>query len=233
MCTLTYVKRQDGYIVTANRDESPNRSADHLSQYNNKRGEHFYMAREPLHGGTNLVVGVKGRILVLLNGAFEAHAFGGSYKRSRGLMVLDSLEYPSIQEFVASYDFDGLEPFTMVEFFGKISEIRWDGKALHGATFDDTHHHIWASAQLYSREAIEKRQRWFRTFLEARKGEVEPEAIFEFHRSGGDGDMNNDMVMNRQNLVRTVSISQFAHTKERTFVSHLNLLNNSTYEISL
>lgn len=233
MCTLTYVKRSDGYVITANRDESPNRSADALTEYKSSRGELYYMAREPLHGGTNLVIGVKGRAMVLLNGAFSPHPFGGIYRRSRGLMVLDSLEYYSMLEFADAYAFGGLEPFTMVEFFGQITEIRWDGKVLHRAAYDPDVHHIWASAQLYSNTAIEKRKHWFQSFLNSQRGDVDPESIFEFHQSGGDGDPENDMVMNRHNLVRTVSISQLSSIAEEQQVNHMNMLNKSTYEIKL
>jgi hypothetical protein len=191
------------------------------------------MAKEPVHGGTNLAVGSSRKAVVLLNGAFEPHPFGGVYRRSRGLMVLDFLDFSDIEAFADSYNFDGIEPFTLVAFEGSIGELRWDGTNLHRAKFNPGSPHIWASAQLYTPAAREKRKVWFEDLLVQRSEEIDPAVIFDFHLRGGDGDPENDMVMNRFDLVRTVSISQLSSNRDTATLRHLNLLTERESEIRI
>ncbi len=63
-----------GAVITANRDESPLRKAAGLDLHETKDGRTFYIAREPVHGGTNMAIGKNGSVAVLLNGAFYPHS---------------------------------------------------------------------------------------------------------------------------------------------------------------
>ncbi len=92
MCTLTYVPLKNEKIITANRDESPSRNASLLSPYFSAGGQAFYIAEEPLRGGTNIALGQNGRHSVLLNGAFEPHNMHQTYGMSRGIVLLKSLD---------------------------------------------------------------------------------------------------------------------------------------------
>ncbi len=224
MCTLTYIPVADGGIVTANRDEDPNRNSNALSEYENDSGTRYLIAKEPRFGGTNIAISKENKpvISTLLNGAFHTHEFGKTYRLSRGLMVLASLNYPSLNAF-QSFDFNQIEPFTMVRVSGQIEELRWDGKQRYFVEKEISKPHIWSSAQLYSTEVRNAREKWFEELLVS--GSQDSELMSRFHHEGGIGDIENDLVMNRNNRVRTVSITQSAWSRKGNQVHHWDLIN--------
>lgn len=225
MCTLTYIPTsENGKIITANRDESPLRNANKLSEYHTSQGEKYFIAKEPLKGGTNVAISPGKRMSVLLNGAFEPHKMGGNYVKSRGILLLESLEFSDIFHYAQQESLSGIEPFTLVEFQDAVREIRWDGENLHKKVVDSNQPQIWASAQLYSKRVIRKREDWFERFIEKSPGEKE---ALDFHFHEGDGDPENDLVMNRNGLVRTVSITQLAETRGNWSVRHFDLVENT------
>jgi hypothetical protein len=230
MCTVTYLPFLKGQLVTANRDETPLRSARGLSVHQNAHKANFQIAREPVHGGTNMAVALTGDAYVLLNGAFEAHPFGRQYRLSRGIVVLESLNQPSLESFQSVFDFENIEPFTLLRFGDSIEDLRWDGSNTKHQIHDKSQPRLWASAQLYTEPVRAKRRKWFEQLLAKKPS---PEEVWNFHQYGGDGDGRNDMVMNRDNLVRTVSITQIIGFKQPIEVQHLNLLNGKVQRLEL
>lgn len=229
MCTVSYLPKAYGSIVTANRDETPSRNADGLSSYPNKHDQEFLIAKEPMHGGTNLAIG-KEFTTVLLNGAFLPHERKLNYRRSRGLVVLDSLNFSSLNSLNEEF-LDGVEPFTLLRFGETIEELRWDESVAHYRTYGLGKPLIFASSQLYSREALNKRKKWFDDLLH--RETPSSAEIWNFHVSGGDGDPENDMVMNRSNMVCTVSISQVKTLPKKKELRHLDLLKSKAEELIL
>jgi hypothetical protein len=225
MCTLTYIPTSGkGKIITANRDESPLRNAHKLSDYYTSQGEKYLIAKEPFKGGTNVAISPDKRMSVLLNGAFAPHKMGGNYVKSRGIMLLESLEYGDIFHFAQEESLQGIEPFTLVEFQEAVREIRWDGQNIYEKTVDANQPQIWASAQLYSSEVIRKRQEWFENLISKNPNQ---EDVLDFHFHEGEGDPENDLVMNRSGLVRTVSITQLAVADGNWSVRHFDLVQNT------
>jgi len=229
MCTLTYIPIPGlGKIVTANRDESPLRNARKLAKHTSAQDEVFFIAKEPLKGGTNIAISPKNRISVLLNGAFEAHKMGGSYSKSRGLLLLETLNFSDVFEFARESSLIGVEPFTLVDFQKSIREIRWDGNSVHERIYSVDQPHIWASAQLYSKENREKRRTWFSNLLDSNPDQ---DGILNFHFRGGDGDLENDLVMNRNGLVQTVSITQLVEKEDQSIIKHFDLVESTEQTI--
>ena len=148
---------------------------------------------------------------------------GGIYRESRGIILLNSLEVGDIFEYFDEDLLSDIDPFTLVDFQSSIREIRWDGKTVFRKEYSNKEPHIWASAQLYSPEVIQKRENWFSEVI---SGNTDEESIMNFHKNGGDGDSENDLVMNRGNMVRTVSITQFVHSPKIQSIKHLNLIDN-------
>ena len=230
MCTLTYLPNtKNGRVITANRDESPSRKASVLSEYRNSNGIKYFIAKEPLRGGTNVAISPGKRMSVLLNGAFEPHRMGGEYLKSRGILLLESLEFQDSFHLADNTPFTGIEPFTLIDFQENVKEIRWDGKKLHQKTIRQDIPHIWASAQLYSKDTLRKRELWFSELLQK---SPDGEDVLKFHFEGGDGDPENDLVMNRDNLVRTVSITQMRERLGKGSIHHYDLLENQEQHIS-
>ncbi len=229
MCTVTYLPRSGTSIVTANRDEAPVRNADGLSPHSSKNQSEFLIAKEPLHGGTNLAIG-KEYTTVLLNGAFLPHERKLNYRKSRGIVLLDSLNLSSLNDLKRDY-LEGVEPFTLLRFGKNIEELRWDESIVHFRTYDPMKPLIIASAKLYSSQVLEKRQKWFDDLFAS--GVPDRSDVWNFHLNGGEGDPENDMVMNRRNLVRTVSVSQVHTSPNKKEVKHFDLVRNKTEELTL
>lgn len=231
MCTLTYIPIESGgKIITANRDESPLRSAHQLSKYRSNGNNTYYIAKEPRKGGTNIAIAVDGRVSVLLNGAFKPHKMGGDYVKSRGILLLESLDYENVFAFAENSFLNGIEPFTLVDFQDVIREIRWDGKKVYKKSFKIGEPLIWASAQLYSEDVREKRKKWFSELL---SNEPNQDDVLEFHFHGGDGDPANDLVMNRSGLVQTVSITQLVKSGDDGLIQHFDLVGSTDQSIRI
>ncbi|MGJ3233693.1 NRDE family protein [Marivirga sp.] len=236
MCTLTYLPlSEDQYILTTNRDESPDRGLSLFPSYHHVEGKNIVFPKDPKAGGTWVATSDNGISVCLLNGANKPHEFKPPYRMSRGLVVMEAIECIKPDEFFKNYDFTDIEPFTMVVLFHdpqlRILEFKWDGENTFLEEKDPKSPHLWASAQLYTKEAIENRNKWFQKWLRENK-DFSIEAIREFHSNAGNGDLQNDMIMDR-GIVKTVSITSICSLKGIINMVNHNLLENHIQEISL
>jgi hypothetical protein len=212
MCTLTlFPKPQNkGFILTFSRDETPNRSSIVIQQDVEKG---LIYPQDALHGGTWLAFQpLKNRFVCLLNGAFEIHKRQLPYRKSRGLVVLEAFDYEEISFFCTKYDFEGIEPFTMILSENDVlMELRWDGIERHIKILDKTTPHIWSSCTLYNKDIRQLREQWFSNFLKNPKSEIrnpKSEDLWSFHLTPNDSMPENAILMQRPSGVQTVSISQ-------------------------
>lgn len=236
MCTLTYLPLDNQqFIITTNRDESPERGNVLFPAYQYLEGKNIIFPKDPKGGGSWVATSDNGISACLLNGAFEPHANKSPYKISRGIILLEAIECIKPDEFFKNYDFDGVEPFTMVVLFHdqklKLLEFRWDGINKHLKEFNSTKPHIWASAQLYTQKAIANRERWFSEWLEKNKNYT-VDGIREFHKNAGSGDLTNDMIMDR-GMVKTVSVSHICSKIGLIEIGHENLLVHTYQELNV
>ncbi|MEY3367539.1 MAG: hypothetical protein RI973_694 [Bacteroidota bacterium] len=226
MCTVTYIPQAKGqFILTSNRDESPARSPQQVSQAA-LQGLSLVFPKDTGAGGTWIAAAADNRVTCLLNGAFDKHRHEPPYRRSRGLMVLDFFEFPSLIAFEEAYDFRGIEPFTLVTVDnGELFELRWDGDRAHLKALDAESPCIWSSATLYPGEVGKMREAWFREWLDGRS-DFSLEAIRALHLNGGAGDLRNGFVMNRDEVVRTVSITHVIKSSNHIEMHYQDLLRN-------
>ena len=235
MCTVTYLpKGKDAFILTSNRDESPLRSAvepqiDQVGAYQ------VLYPKDPLAGGTWICTAEDNRLICLLNGAFVKHERTPPYRRSRGLIVLDFFRYENAEEFLVQCDLDNIEPFTLVIYDNQqLIELKWDGNQKHIRRLDNQQPHIWSSATLYPANIAQKRSSWFDEWLQKTAAtDFTANNITHFHRTGGDGDSFNDLVMNRFGIVKTVSISCVEKKANRIIMTHHDLLHDKTTQQQL
>ena len=225
MCTVTYIpKGRDSFILTSNRDENAARSAQNISMIGQK-GVLLAFPRDTKAGGTWIAVSGDNRVVCLLNGAYTWHRHDPPYKRSRGIMVLDFFTFSSAVAFFYDYDFEGMEPFTMIIYDrDKLFEFRWDGAKKNVKPLDNREKYIWSSSTLYDEAVKAKRERWFQQWLDQQE-ELNLEAILHFHRTAGDGDPYNDVIMNREELVQTVSITNIVKEPKQVEMLYHDLLN--------
>lgn len=211
MCTVTFLPQgKRGFILTSNRDEKLTRPlAEPPRRYHLNSGIVVY-PKDPQANGTWIAMGSKNLSLCLLNGAFTNHVQRPPYRRSRGLVLLDFFDYGTATKFMSSYDFEGIEPFTLLVLQTQdalsLVEIRWDGASIHLLPKDAAKPHIWSSATLYSPAVRLQREQWFDDFLTTQAAQPATN-ILHFHRLGGDNDSRNALCMQRGNDFQTVSIT--------------------------
>ncbi len=147
--------------------------------------------------------------------------------------MLDFFNYRNVNRFKQEYDFSGIEPFTLLIIEGttgiQLHELIWDGLKLHVNNPDPGIPHIWSSVTLYSDRVRKERQRWFREWYQNQSG-AKLEKLILFHKTGGAGDPGNNLLMNRNNEVRTVSISGIERNGDDLFFRYEDLLHNHISE---
>lgn len=230
MCTVTYIpKGNNEFLLTQNRDESPNRSAHNLVKVN-RNGKKLLFPQDNGAGGTWIAISDSNQLVSILNGAFSKHKHLPPYRKSRGIMALEFFDFSNAEQFFRTFDFEGMEPFTMLIFDdGKLFDFRWDGqyKFIEELEIDRTH--IWASSTLYTKEARKKRKIWFEEWKKNRT-DFSQSAILDFHRTAGDGDPENDIIMNRSNMVRTTSITSIIKSNSKSEMYFSDLLSGKEME---
>lgn len=228
MCTLTYLPLKNEYIFTSNRDEHDSRSDTLFPVKKNINGMQVFFPQDPKAGGTWIASSNTQRISILLNGAFEAHKHRPPYRKSRGIILLESFNYSSLNDFSTQYDLLGIEPFTLIQFdpanSNEIFELKWDGAKSVVTPFDGDQPHIWSSTQLYSKEVRQKRQDWFSDLL---LEELDASKLAHFHEFGNRMEKENNIKMDRGFGLRTISISQIVIHREKTKFNYRNLIANT------
>ncbi len=229
MCTVTYLPTSNNqYILTSNRDEQAARSPKNISRVN-ENGIELLFPRDSAAGGSWIAISNTNKTVCLLNGAFEKHKRQLPYRISRGIMVLDFFKYKNAISFFGLYNFDNIEPFTMIIVDeGQPYEFRWDGQK-HIKKLDVRKPYIWSSSTLYPKEMRIKREGWFHQWLDT-KPEFNRTTITDLHQNGGEGDPYNDFVMNRKNIVQTVSITSIVKQADSLNMHYIDLVNEQRKE---
>lgn len=221
MCTVSYVPLQkDQFLFASNRDEAPKRAAAEVVQ-TERNGKTLLFPQDTGANGSWIAISNTGQLVCILNGAFAIHQRHPPYRLSRGIMALEFFGYGDVDDFHAHFKFVGMEPFTMVIYDQeKLFDLRWDEEKVHLKELDATQAHLWASCTLYPEQWQAKRQAWF-TAWQTETPSPTIESLTAFHQQGGEGDPENDLVMNRGGRVRTTSITSIVK-KQAAF--SLNLL---------
>ncbi|MCH8546675.1 MAG: NRDE family protein [Cryomorphaceae bacterium] len=209
MCTLTYIPKKNGSIITSNRDETPLKPA--IKPQTKYIHPNWITYPTDIRGGGSWIAYHKEKksVVVLLNGAFEKHRYNPPYGHSRGWIVLNSFKFTSLKTYSEKYILENIEPFTLVRFntSGNIEEFRWDGRDVHYKTLPNDLPHIWSSASLYNSQMQSERNEWFASFL---RKSPNPSAndMWRFHFEGGQhADESYRILMNRVKI-RTLSVMQ-------------------------
>mgnify|MGYP006303293025 CR=1 FL=1 len=230
MCTLTYLPTLSGFLFTSNRDEIISRVPARFPHFLHQASKQLLMPLDPQGGGTWILAADNGEAACLLNGAFENHERKPPYRKSRGRVILESFQYPDINDFVSHYDFDQIEPFTLVKVTQspsqhQIHEIRWDGQIIHHRTADPEQPQIWFSPTLYDEQMRAKRRQWFDKWL-VNAPDFTMNNIRHFHLHGGEGDPTVDFRMTRSGGLQTISLTSIELDRLNASVDYLSLRTN-------
>lgn len=232
MCTVTFIPTDtSSYIFTSSRDERYDRRETIFPTIKFIGKNEVLFPQDKEAKGTWFAVS-KNRVACLLNGAFKKHIRTLQYKKSRGIMLLNSFEYETIEQFANQYSFFNMEPFTLILIQntpGQLTELRWDGKQLFQKQLSTQEKHIWSSSTLYEPEVILERERWFESWHEQEGAIVEKSR--RFHYKAGEEDRNNSVFLKRETK-GTISITSLLK-QEKNYELMYDDLENGIKKIDL
>jgi uncharacterized protein with NRDE domain len=216
-------------IITSNRDEKIIRpSAIEPEKYliNNKV---IIFPKDTKAGGTWYAITENANVAVLLNGAAEKHQLKPTYRKSRGLILLDIIAADSPIDSWKTINLLDLEPFTIVLFQeNKLYQLRWNEIEKETIDLDVSKNHILSSSTLYPEEIRAKRATWFHDFLNS-KTNISVDEIIYFHRYTENDNDENGLVINRNGLLKTLSITQTVIEKNKITMTYLDLIQEKKF----
>lgn len=227
MCTVTYLPLgNNDFILTSNRDEDPKRKTIAPKTYL-EDGIKLTYPKDELAGGTWIGLSEKSRLICLLNGGFTKHQRAESYRMSRGVIVKQLLKVENPVEIINHFNFEGIEPFTIVLVDWSIDlkafELVWDGAEKHFQKLD-SFPKIWSSSTLYNDEMKQLRKEWFADWLLNNK-DFEQSDIISFHQDETRGSKEVSLKMKRD-TVETVSVTSVVKKEKKLTMSYYDLHSN-------
>lgn len=229
MCTVSFIPARDKIFLTSNRDEKYFRSAAiPPAVYEFGTGKLLF-PKDGDAGGTWVALHENGNAIIFLNGGFVRHTPQPPYRQSRGLILLELIADASPARHFSDINLTDIEPFTAITWDeNRLFECRWDGKLKCKTEMDAARPHIWSSVTLYDEEVIDRRKGWF---INWKNKHTEPglEEILHFHQFTGEGDSHNDLMMNRNGQVFTVSITGIEIRERVGLMKYIDLKNKMQY----
>ena len=233
MCTVTYIPVKGKVLLTSNRDEKGIRKKAVAPVIHTVGQYKLLFPQDAQAGGTWIGASETGTTMVLLNGGFIKHEPAAAYQKSRGLIFLDILSQQNALSAYKKINLLGIEPFTLVIWEDNhLYECRWSGEEKYIREVDPTQPHIWSSVTLYTQEIIQKREHWFAEWL-AQHPHPTSEDIIAFHLFGGNGDSENDIRMNRNNEMLTVSVTNIMCDDQSATMLYNDIIYQEQYRSSL
>lgn len=222
MCTVTYIPTKEGCIITSNRDEKITRERALPPTEYHIEGKKIIFPKDPKAGGT-WIAHSETKIVVLLNGAQEKHIPKSNYRKSRGLIVLEVISVENSLQYWESVDLTDIEPFTIVLFENnKLLQLQWNEIEKSIEEKDKNKSHIWSSSTLYSKEIREQRKIWFTNFIQENNIPT-PEEILYFHQFTESENKEFGLQINRNDTLKTISITQCQVTQDNIEMLYLDL----------
>ena len=228
MCTVSYIPSGSRFYITHSRDEKSSRLRALPPVKHVINGYTLLFPRDADAGGSWIGCNENGVVAVLLNGAFTKHVHTPPYQKSRGLIFLDIL---ASADPISSYrliSLQEIEPFTIIIAGNNLLyECRWDGWQKHISQPDAAQAHTWSSVTLYDQSTVEKREGWFSDWLQQHSFPTMQDVVF-FHLTGGEGDSQSDLRMNRDGEMLTVSITSVASGADSLLMHYTDLHDSSS-----
>lgn len=233
MCTVSFVPVPGGALICSNRDEKIQRARALPPRWYQVNGRSLLFPKDPDAQGSWIAMKPNGHMAVLLNGGWTKHEPLYPYRKSRGLIFLEICSADQLLEGFESVLLDQIEPFTVIVYQdGILQENRWDGSQKYSRQLSASDPHIWSSVTLYDPSTITKRESWFENWL-SRNPEPTASEIQRFHQFGGDGDQENDLLMNRRNEMLTVSITCMEWNQQNATMYYTDLQSREQFECRL
>lgn len=183
MCTVTFIPTAQGVLLTSNRDEHTDRPAAVAPHTYFLGGQPIIYPKDAKAGGTWITLRDGHSAAVLLNGGFEKKSRQASYRKSRGIIMLEIVGSDDPVEKFDSIQLEDIEPFTLILFYGKqLRRCTWDGKVKHMTHLDPKKAYIWSSSTLYDRTVQNRRETNLQEWLR-KESLPTPEKLLSYHLS--------------------------------------------------
>lgn len=233
MCTVSFIPAGDRVFITSNRDEKIVRNKAIPPKQYISHNVKLLFPKDGEAGGTWIALRQNGNAVVLLNGGFQKHIPEPSYKKSRGLILIEIITAAEHLNHFKLMSLEQIEPFTLVLWEKEsLYECRWDGFHKSCKELSASTPHLWSSVTLYDESVRKKRESWFAGWLKVNPNPA-LEDILQLHLFGGDGNANNDFRMNRNNQLMTVSVTGMEIESGSAKMKYLDLADSCVYENSL
>ncbi len=241
MCTVSFIPHtfNGNFVLTSNRDEDARRPTIAPIIYDLENVQ-LAFPKDEISGGSWIAINNKSKINCLLNGGIGFHKKQEHHTISRGTILIDLTKSAlSTEDFFQDKKLHNVEPFTIVSIQqqqGKVidlAEVIWDGTNKHFRSFDTKQPHIWSSAQLYSDEQKELRRKWFADFIADNQSTLTKDKVIGFHSGNHSEDVGINVIMQRGDVLKTVSITQITSEDGCLKMSYSDLLRDMKVEVVL
>ncbi|MDD3457982.1 MAG: NRDE family protein [Weeksellaceae bacterium] len=208
MCIVSIFSNETGdFLLTHNRDESRLRPFSEQIQTAEYHHKNWTGPLDLVSGGTWIYYSDE-YACCILNGAYDKHSHRPPYRLSRGLLILELLNYSSIDQFIDRVNLKKIEPFTMIMLKLRTVEKKilvWDGTERFVEDLSDEKLIVRSSSPLYSPD---EKSAHFKAFNELES--VDSEGVFELH------ERIKLLPGQIHQIVQTTSITQIEHCNQHT-----------------
>lgn len=233
MCTVSFVANNGKIFITSNRDEQILRESAIEPKNYLVNDKNIIFPKDRKAGGTWYALNEDGVIIVLLNGAEEKHQVKPSYRKSRGLIVLDLISSNSPILEWEIIDLNDIEPFTIILFQqNRLYQLRWNELKKEKNELSIEENYIWSSSTLYSSEIRNERAKWFYSFLE-KSSKIDGIGLLNFHRYTESQNDDYGLIINRNDFLKTVSITQTVIELNKIEIHYIDLLEQKDFSKTL
>ena len=225
MCTLSWIHREDGYLLLFNRDELHSRKSASPPRIEKRNGVAFIAPLDGDHGGSWIAVNQFGLTLCLLNRFDDSLDTTPRDYRSRGFLIrelIDCSDLNLVSQRLERVSLDHFRPFTLVSLLGghPAMLIEWTGHETRAESNAEELMPVASSSFREGNVVLQRRQQFQKMAFE--RGRVDAELLFEYHRTHLPERGSTSVCMHRSDA-RTVSMSTVTVTNEIIeFVYHPN-----------
>ena len=216
MCTVSWIHREDGYLLLFNRDELRTRRPASVPRIDSRNGVAFIAPLDGDHGGSWIAVNQFGLTLCLLNRFDDSPGAISRDYRSRGLLIRELIDCPEltvVSQRLSAESLDQYRPFTFVSVFNgqPAMLIEWTGQEKRIESNAERLMPI-ASSSLREGNVVPQRKQQFHE-MAFERGRVDAELLFQYHRTHLPERGPTSVCMHRADA-RTVSLSAVTVTKK-------------------
>jgi hypothetical protein len=149
---------------------------------------------------------------------------------------LEYFNYQNASAFIKKLDCSQVAPFTLLMFDSSnvlnIHQLRWDGDQKYIENINPNVPKLWASATLYGKTQRENRKMWFEQWIK-KKSIIDGDYLRSFHTSKHTDDVQNDIVMQRDNGLQTVSVTQVQYHAGQLDMQYHDLISGEDSFINI